>query len=217
MDQNQATKDMINNLNSLKSMVGPMETTSETLKNLGSKVFVNPNTAIIGDRKAVAPISPRDHNDGSMDRFSSYMQPHLDRHDSGFSMNYSHAADHTPRSNEGFEAFLDLHRSNSIQDTLGKRNDVPSQGFDSDLPYHDSQQGAKRRPPEMMNDQMLQSPTANMGRNNQKSGQESPANSYTGGFKLHSSRKNSDLQDLGPDFKPPLNKKTGEEVLRGKT
>lgn len=208
---------MINNLNSLKSMVNPLENSSDTLKNCGARIFANPNTTIIGDKRALAPQSPKDMNEGIADRFSSYLQPNYSGQEPSFNINNHNLQGLTPKSNDNFESFLEMNRSNSISDSLGKRNDLLSHGMEADLPSHDPLYGAKRRLGEMAADPIMQSPRANFDLSKQRSGQASPAHSFTGGFKLHPSRKNSDLQDLGPELKPQPAKKAGDELLAGKT
>lgn len=216
-DYNLNSKDLFANLNTLKNMANSLEPSPDVLKNVGVRMFANPNSSVIGERKALTPHSPRGLQDLAGDRFSSYLPPHLGHHESGISANSSNAHSQQMRFNENLEALLEMHRSNSGMESLGKRQDLLTQGIDAELPYQDPLYGMKRRLTDMTTEQTLLSPTLNNARNRHQSGPASPAHSYNGGFKLHSSRKNSDLQDLGPDLKPQLSRKSGEDMPGTKT
>lgn len=208
---------MIGSLNHLKNLVSSQETGSEPIKNISSKIFVNPNSTAVPERRALGVQSPKEMNEGSSDKFSSYLASHFGLPEANMSHGYSNALGLTPKSVEHNESILGRHLSQSVNDALGKRQDPSLRGFDQDLPMHDPLLGSKRRVGEKGIDRFVTSPTMNFDLNRQRSNPASPAHSFNGGFKLHSSRKNSDLMELGSEFKLQPIKKTADDISSHKT
>jgi hypothetical protein len=207
----------MNNLNQLKNLASSQDSGADTLKNGGSRIFAHPNSAILGDRKTLPPLSPKDMGESMSERFSSYHANMQSHPDGGLPLNFPHLPGNNSRTNDHFEALLEMQRANSLAESLGKRHDLLSQPLDSELPYQDPLFSGKRRPNDNVMDHAAPSPTIINPRYRYQSGPASPAHSFSGGFKLHSSRKNSDLQDLGPELKPQIGKKPSEEVPSNKT
>jgi hypothetical protein len=164
---------------------------------LKSHVFTNPNSAIGGDRKALPHQSPKEHQDTPTDRYVGANLLHLNHHDSGKTGGgFSQLIVNTPNSGENVSNLVDMNpRSKSLNDTLGKRQPLTTDIIDSELLYRDPLYGSKRLLNEnSVENALFMSPVQNSkGKNG--SGSASPANSFKGGFKLHSSRKNSGAMD----------------------
>ena len=107
----------------------------------------------------------------------------------------------TPRSmmGAGMDTLLDYAGSMSASEFLGKRSNQHA-GFDVDHLQHGLLYGDKRRSSELKIEH-IPSPLQQAGID---SNGNSPANSPgSGGFKLHASRKNSELDELNPDLARP--------------
>jgi hypothetical protein len=168
------------------------EASADALKNLKSHLFTNPNSSKGGERKVLPLQSPKDNMDTPTDKFTGPNLLHLAHHDSsktGGSL--SQLAAHTSRSGDELVNLMEMHRSQSITDSLGKRKPLKPDVTDTDVYYHDPLYGSKRLNGGSSIENALQSPPLLKINGKNSSGSASPSHSFKGGFKLHSSRKNS--------------------------
>lgn len=158
---------------------------------------MNPNAAISGERKALPPQSPSYVSETPIDKLVGPNFLNLAHQDSSRTGGgFSQLPCQTPRSGDDISNLIDLSRSQSVKDTLGKRQPLSSDTMDSELRYRDPLYGSKRLVSDNGIENVLHSPQVQNSYTKFGSGSHSPVNSYTGGFKLHSSRKNSGIEDV---------------------
>ena len=169
------------------------ETNGHDIKNMKIPVFANPNQILDKEKQRYPNTSEFLE---ILDKASTQPnEPELMHHDSSRMGQPSTISGQvqTPRSEFQYEPpLMEFHRSNSMAaDSLGKR----ASHYENDLLQPPDFR--KRSPNEMLMEP-LHSPIIHA--NHLDSQVHSPAHS-SGGFKLHASRKNSDLNDLNNDLK----------------
>lgn len=173
------------------------------MKNIKVPVFANPNQLL--DKEKPKITSPKDMLEimEKADKLSSlsHQQPELTPHDSikGGQISAASMQGQTPKSDFNYDPLLELQRSNSIAaDSVYQKSTFQDQEL---FQIPETILSSKKKVNQDMLLEPLLSPVVN---NNHHGGDGSRINSPShspAGFKLHASRKNSDLNELNNDLK----------------
>jgi hypothetical protein len=188
-------KDLLNASQGIKSMLFKDNSSAETLKNLRNQVFSFQTNSTGNDRRGRQSIALKGKPASLLD-----LQSNLQLNGAGSRV--STQVEGGPQlsgtsPNSKFEgrpgSWVDTIQKPA--DSLGKRREmVPSP--DPEVLYNDPFYTSKRRQPEGAADSGLSSPSHQNNYIRLTSGSASPSHSFGGGFKLHSSRKDSGLNEL---------------------
>lgn len=187
--------DVLGNSQGIRGMLYKQDASTDPFKNLRSHMFSMPKNSTAKDIKALPLLSLKEGGMSPEVLQSNLHSGTMGPGGSPFGGSYQQASGQSGFQRQELSPSMLNKTAQLPGESLGKRTELHPRA-DSDILYTEPFNSSKRRQGSGVIENMLSSPSHQNNFIRLNSGSESPAHSFSRGFKLHSSRKDSGVDEL---------------------